>query len=148
MRRHVQTLLVAAAVLVAAACDEKLSTIAGPTPNLAPAFSSIQRDVFGAGDTSGRRACVACHTANGRTPSGGLNLDTPDAYDRLVRGASSRKPGAIFVIPGDPDNSYLVHKVEGRSDIVGGRMPFNGPYLSPGQTLILRRWIEIGAPRN
>jgi hypothetical protein len=52
------------------------------------------------------------------------------------------------VIPGDPDNSYIIHKVEGLSDIVGARMPFNGPYLSSGQILILRRWIEIGAPRN
>ena len=148
MRRYLHILLFAAAALAASACDEKLATIAGPTPNLAPTFSSIQRDVFGAGDSAGRRACIACHTTNGRTPSGGLNLDTPDAYNRLVNGPSSRKPGAILVIPGDPDNSYIIHKVEGASDIVGGRMPFNGPYLTSGQILILRRWIEIGAPRN
>ena len=148
MRRYIYGLLVGAAALTLSACDEKLSTIAGPTPNLSPTFSSIQRDVFGAGDSSGRRACIACHTANGRTPTGGLNLDTPDAYDRLVNGPSTRKAGAILVIPGDPDNSYIIHKVEGLSDIVGARMPFNGPYLSSGQILILRRWIEIGAPRN
>jgi hypothetical protein len=52
-------------------------------------------------------------------------------------------------VPSDPENSYLIHKVEGRAGIVGNRMPNNGPpYLSAGQILILKRWIEIGAPRN
>jgi mono/diheme cytochrome c family protein len=147
-RRHLYALLLGALALAASACDENLSTIAGPTPNLAPTFASIQRDVLGAGDPTGRRACIACHTANGRTPSGGLNLDGGDAYDRLVNAPSTRKAGAILVVPGDPEASYIVHKVEGRPGIVGGRMPFNGPYLTAGQILILKRWIEIGAPRN
>ena len=148
MRRNIQALLLGALALVASACDENLSSIAGPTPNLSPNFASIQRDVLGAGDPTGRRACISCHTANGRTPTGGLNLDTADAYDRLVNGPSTRKTGAILVVPFNPEASYIIHKVEGRPDIVGGRMPFNGPYLSAGQILILKRWIEIGAPRN
>ena len=37
---------------------------------------------------------------------------------------------------------------EGLPGIVGVRMPFNGPYLSDGQILIIKRWIETGAPRN
>ena len=61
----------------------------------------------------------------------------------------SCKAGAVRVIPGDPENSYIVHKVEGRPGIVGRRMPFSGePFLSAGQVLILKRWIELGAPRN
>lgn len=28
------------------ACDESLSKLAGPTPNLEPTFSSIQRDIM------------------------------------------------------------------------------------------------------
>ena len=148
MRRTIQALLFGAVVLAASACDEKLSTIAGPTPNLEPTFTSIQRDVFGARDLAGRPACISCHTANGRTPTGGLNLDSADVYDRLVNAPSIRKAGAILVVPGDPEASYIIHKVEGRPGIVGGRMPFNGPYLTAGQILILKRWIEIGAPRN
>jgi hypothetical protein len=55
----------------------------------------------------------------------------------------------VRVIPGDPENSYLIHKLEGRPDIVGARMPLpSGPYLSDGQMRIIRRWIEIGAPNN
>lgn len=148
MRRYVIAALFAAAALAAAGCDESLSTIAGPTPNLSPDFASIQRDVLGAADPSGRRACISCHTANGRTPSAGLNMDTSDVYDRLVNAPSRNKPGAILIVPGDPDNSYLVQKVKGTPGIAGARMPLNGPYLSDGQILILQRWIEIGAPRN
>jgi hypothetical protein len=52
-------------------------------------------------------------------------------------------------VPGDPESSYLVHKVDGRRGIVGNRMPNDGPpFLTDGQIQILERWIEIGAPRN
>ena len=133
----------------ATACDESLSTLAGPTPNLEPTFASIQSEVFESADSAGRTACIACHTNVGRNPSAGLNLTHDLAYDQLVNVPSRNKPGAIRVVPSDPENSYLIHKVEGRPGIAGNRMPNNGPpYLSAGQILILRRWIEIGAPRN
>jgi hypothetical protein len=136
-------------VVSATACDERLSTLAGPTPNLEPTFASIQSQVFETTDSAGRTACTNCHTNVGRNPSGGLNLTHDVAYDQLVNVPSRNKPGAIRVVPSDPENSYLIHNVEGRPGIVGNRMPNNGPpYLSSGQILILRRWIEIGAPRN
>jgi len=132
-----------------AACDEKLSTLAGPTPGLEPTFSSIQRDIFESTDSAGRSACTNCHTSTGRTPAGGINLIHDVAYDQLVNAPVRGRVGAIRVIPGDPDNSYLIQKLEGRADIVGRRMPFNGPpFLTDGQILIIRRWIAIGAPRN
>jgi len=134
--------------LALTACDEKLSTLAGPTPDLEPTFASVQANVFEKTDSAGRPACVNCHTNTGRNPSGGMNLNHDVAYDQLVNVASARKPGAIRVIPGDPDNSYIIHKIEGHPDIVGVRMPQRGPYLTDGQILIIRRWIAIGAPRN
>ena len=71
------------------------------------------------------------------------------AYDQIVNMPSAKKAGAIRVIPGDADNSYLVHKVEGLPDIIGVRMPYSGPpYLTDGQILILKRWIALGAPRD
>jgi hypothetical protein len=136
-------------VLVAsAACDEKLSTLAGPTPSLEPTFASVQAEVFEKTDSAGRRACVGCHTNTGRNPSGGMNLNHDTAYDQLINVPARGKPGAIRVIPGDAENSYIIHKIEGRAGIAGGRMPFNGPFLADGQILIIRRWIAIGAPRN
>jgi hypothetical protein len=149
MLRPIGILAVVAAACLFAACDEKLSNIAGPTPDLTPTFSSIQRDIFTAADSTGRPACTGCHTnANGRTPSGGMVLAGDQAYDQLVNFVSVRKPGAVRVIPGDPENSYIIQKIEGRPGIVGARMPLNGPYLSDGQILIIKRWIETGAPRN
>jgi hypothetical protein len=148
MRRYLTALGLAALALGGSACDEKLSTLAGPTPNLEPTFTSIQRDIFHATDSAGRAACVGCHTATGRTPSGGMNLDSAVAYDQIVNVPSRERPDLMRIAPGNPDASYLLHKIEGRSGITGRRMPFNPPYLKDGQILILRRWIEIGAPRN
>ena len=150
MHRRVLCLtLLIAATAAFAACDETLSSIAGPTPNLEPTFASLQSEIFENPDIAGRVACISCHTSTGRVPAGGLNLNHDVAYDSLVNVTSRLKPGAVRVIPGDPDNSYIVQKVEGRSGIVGLRMPFSGPpFLSDGQILILKRWIELGAPRN
>ena len=147
-----RTMLGAAAVvfgLAAASCDEKLSDLTGPTPNLQPTFASIQNEIFNTTDASGRLACTNCHSNVGRNPSGGLNLLSSLSYANLVGVASTGKPGAVRVIPGDPDSSYLLHKLEGKSDIVGVRMPRgNGPFLTDGQLLVIKRWIAIGAPNN
>ena len=141
--------LVVAAPLAIAACDEKLSDLTGPTPNLEPTFSSIQQEIFNTTDASGRLACTNCHSNVGRNPSGGLNLLSGLSYASLVGVSSTGKPGAVRVIPGDPDNSYIIHKLEGLSDIVGVRMPRgNGPFLTDGQILVIKRWIANGAPNN
>jgi hypothetical protein len=135
-----------AACLSAAACDEKLSDVAGPTPNLSPTFASIQREIF---QNTAPTGCVNCHTTVGRPPDAGMSLLPDRAYAALVGVPSAFKPGATRVIPGDPDNSYLVQKLEGHSGIVGLRMPFNGPpYLTDGQISIIREWIRRGAENN
>jgi len=147
--RNLICLLVFTVPLAIAACDEKLSDLTGPTPNLEPTFSSIQKEIFETTDSSGRLACTNCHSNLGRNPSGGMNLLSGISYANLVGVASTGKPGAIRVIPGDPDNSYIIHKLEGRSDIIGVRMPRgNGPYLTDGQILVIKRWIANGAPNN
>ena len=133
--------------LASAACGENLSDLTGPTPGLQPTFSSIQRDIFDTTDSSGHRACTQCHT--GRRPAGRMNLSPGAAYASLVGVASSAKAEAIRVIPGDPENSDLVHKLAGGPGIVGSRMPRIGPpSLTQGQMLVIRRWSELGAPNN
>lgn len=132
-----------------AGCDEKLSDIAGPSPGLQPTLSSIAQNVFASTDSSGRVACTQCHTNQGRTPAANLNLLPEVAHAQLVNVASIQKPGAVRVIPGDADNSYLVQKLEGHPGIVGQRMPRTaGPFLTEGQMLIIRRWINQGAQNN
>jgi hypothetical protein len=135
--------------LATLACDQPLTTLAGPTPDLTPTFSTIQRDIFESTDVAGRVACTNCHTSARGLPAGGLSLDHDAAYRNLVGVSSVAKPGRVRVVPGDPDGSYLVHKLEGGPDIAGRRMPFSGPpYLTDGQLLILRRWIQDGAANN
>jgi hypothetical protein len=140
---------VMAAALGAVSCDERLSDVTGPSPDLAPRFASIQKEIFETTDQAGRNACVNCHTtAGGRNPPMGLNLTSGFSYEALVNVPSREKPALMRVAPGDPENSYLIHKMEGRSGIVGLKMPFNGPpFLTDGQIMVVKRWIEIGAPR-
>lgn len=141
--------LVVSLALASAACDERLSDIAGPTPNLQPKLSSIQREIFNTPDRSGRLACIQCHTNVGRNPSAGLNLLEGQSFAALVGKPSIPKPGAILVVAGDPGNSYLIHKLEGASSIAGVRMPRGaGPFLTEGQISIIRRWIQLGAKND
>jgi hypothetical protein len=48
------------------------------------------------------------------------------------------------VEPGDPGNSYLVHKIEGRAAF-GGAMPLGLPALGADQIDLIRQWIAAGA---
>jgi hypothetical protein len=142
--RRASALLLVVAACGASACDEPLRDVTGPSPNLQPTFNSIQTEILQTTDLAGRSACLNCHTDQGRTPAANLNLRV-DPYAALVNVPSRLRPGAVLVVPGDPQSSYLIRKLEGR-DINGVRMPFNGPpYLTDGQILVIRRWIENGA---
>jgi hypothetical protein len=134
-------LLVVVAGLAMSACDEKLSDLTGPTPNLQPTFSSIQSEIL-------TQRCAGCHTDIGRPAPMGLVLLEGRAYGNLVGIAARGRAGLTRVVPGDPENSYLIHKIEGRGGISGQRMPFNGTPLTDGQILVIKRWIELGAPNN
>lgn len=141
----VKALFVVSLCAAASGCDEKLSSVTGPTPNLEPNIASIQGEIFTSSDSSGRTSCITCHTNVGRTPAANLNL-TGDAIRALVNVPSTQKSGSILVIPGDPANSYLVQKIKGAGGITGLRMPRNGPpYLTDGQVLVIERWIQLGA---
>lgn len=149
MRHAVHVLAAVAVVMMAAGCDESLRDFAGPTPDLEPTFSSIQRDIFSTTDSAGRAACTSCHNPSGALLANGLDLTGATAYGLLVNAASTGKPSAVRVVPGDPDASYLIQKLEGAPDIVGERMPrTGGPFLTPGQIAIIRRWIELGAAND
>lgn len=52
-----------------------------------------------------------------------------------------------FVVPGDPDASYVVHKLEGMA-ICGMRMPRGRTPLTTEQIGTIRTWIAEGARNN
>ena len=139
--------VLSAAALVSTGCDEQLKDLVAPSPNLTPTFASINQEIFLTTDLAGRTACVTCHTNVGRNPPANLNM-AGDAYAALVGVQSAQRPELRRVEPGNPEGSYLIHKLEGRPGIVGLQMPRTGPpNLSAGQLQVIKRWIEIGAPR-
>lgn len=106
---------------------------------LQPTLSSIQTNIFGP-----ICAQAGCHV--GASAQQGLMLDSVDnSFQDLVEIASTEAPSILRVDPGNPDNSYLVHKIEGRSTIVGAQMPLNQPALSGPQITAIRTWIQNGA---
>ena len=147
MRTHVVVkltlVLVGAAAVFATGCGSSSSPSAPSGQTNTVTFSTqIQQQIL-------NPACVACHTDDGRTPSSGLNLKTGVSIANLVNIASVGKAGAVRVIPGNPSGSYLIQKLEGAPDIVGLRMPRNGPpYLTTEQIALIRQWIQNGAPNN
>ena len=133
-----------AGAAMTAACGSSSSSPTTPTPPSGPSFATqIQAQIL-------TPACSSCHTDDGRNPSSQLNLkSTAVSYAQLVGIASVGKAGAVRVIPGNPSGSYLVQKLEGAADIVGLRMPRNGPpYLTDAQVALIRLWIQNGAPNN
>lgn len=89
-------------------------------------------------------AFSGCHA--GSSPEEGMNLSQNLAYADIVNVISSQQPGLKRVDPGQPDNSYLVRKIQGTAGIEGDRMPADGPpYLTTAQIDTIRLWITNGA---
>lgn len=106
-----------------------------------PTIEDIQAHVF-------TPICSRCH--HGALAPQGLHLDaTQTSYDNLVNVASQEAPQLKRVLPGDPNDSYIIHKVEGTQES-GNQMP-NGcpssePCLDHDTIAVIRQWIADGAP--
>jgi Bacterial Ig-like domain len=108
-----------------------------------PTLDELQASVF-----TPTCATSGCHSgpSGGPLPTG-MDLTSADAsFANLVGVASTQSPGLSRVAAGDPDNSYLVHKIEGTASS-GARMPFGGPPLSQALIDDIRQWIADGAAR-
>ena len=103
---------------------------------LTPDFKSIQDNVF-------TPICTKCHIGAGAPQ--GLQLDEAHSYALLVGVPSTEQPSVLRIKAGDPDNSYLVQKIEGAPSISGVRMPFGGPYLPQSTIDVIRTWVSNGA---
>ncbi len=120
-------------------------------PTAPVTFEGLFADVF-------QPSCVTgCHTEGGIWPQ--LDLSTVDkAFDSLTvpldpANRSMGCPTPPFVVPGKPEESYLVAKMGG-SEIsslavcgYGGTMPL-GQAVLQGGVLQVASWISAGAPRS
>ena len=84
-----------------------------------------------------------CHTAKWD-----VSLIEGEAYETLLGEGSAQQDALALVEPGEPELSYLWHKLAGTHLEVGGegeRMPKGGEPLTVAQIDLVRAWIELGA---
>lgn len=98
-------------------------------------FQSIQDNVF-------TPICTVCHAGAGAPQ--GLRLDAANSFSLLVNVPSTEVPSIVRIKPGDPNNSYLIQKIEGHAS-VGAQMPFGGPPLAADVIAAIRQWVSDGA---
>ena len=150
MKTIVRSLLVLVVAGLAACGDDPPTapttlptTPTTPTPpatgTLTATLSSIQREVF-------NPACVVHHGPS--AAEAGLDLSEGRSFENLVN-VPSTQVGIDLVTPSDAENSYLIHKLDGRAGIVGARMPIgSGGFLSDEAIDVIKQWIDQGARNN
>src|SRR5271154_1643729 len=96
-------------------------------------FQSIQDNVF-------TPICSKCHI--GASAPEGLQLDAAHSFNLLVGVPSAEEPNLLRVKPGDPDESYMVLKIEGAAGIEGNQMPSGETPLPQATIAAIRQWIS------
>lgn len=112
-----------------AGCSDLGDGSGSPGPAPEPSFQEDVRPILAA-------HCLQCHGAGGGY--GGLDLGSRAG---LLAGGF----GGPSVVPGQPDSSLLVERLE--TDNAALRMPPSGP-LTEAQIAVIREWITDGAPDN
>lgn len=143
LERALRTLLLPALALSLEGCFSE-------HPNL-PAGGEVSF----AGDVepifAGSCAFSGCHAgANANPAAKPMVLSAGQAYDNIVGVSAAELPTMQRVRPGQPDQSYLIHKLQGTHLSVGGsgaQMPLGTP-LAPATIDVIRRWVADGAARN
>jgi uncharacterized protein (TIGR03118 family) len=124
--------------------SSRILTVSVANTAAATTLTEIQQTVF-------TPRCVGCH--DGSQPAGGalpgsMDLRSGNSFASLVSVPSLEQPALMRVKPSDPDNSYVIHKLEGAPGISGARMPFGGPFLDQATIDQVKSWIASGAPNN
>ena len=119
-----------------------------------PTLSSIQQKIF-----TPSCSFASCH--GGNFPQSGVDLrDAQRSFDTMVNRRARRGsctpdagPPVLIVVPGDPDASQLMDKLERTSAELmaacqGGPMPRANRQLPPEARDAIRQWILDGALNN
>jgi hypothetical protein len=96
--------------------------------------------------------CVLCHDkSKASLPSyPALSLVQSDSRAALVNRPALETCGGIYVVPGQPQQSYLIHKLSDNPPCEGVRMPapfeiIKPPPLSAAELAAIAGWISAGA---
>lgn len=87
-----------------------------------------------------------CHTGSDALSS--LSLSPSAAYAALVDAPSDGCEGRVRVVPGNPDESYLIEKVVEGEVCVGKKMPMFAETLPDDALRKVSAWICAGAPND
>ena len=93
--------------------------------------------------------CTGCH--GGAMPQANMNLEASVAYGNIVDVPSGELGTMDRIEPGDPLQSYLIHKLRGTQLSVGGsggQMPLGMTPLPDATIAIIRAWTQEGAQNN
>ena len=117
-----------------AGSDAKTET--GDTTDDTPAsFAQIRAEVLVPSCGFG-----SCHGS----AAGGLQIDEDMTTDALIDVPSTALDGAVLVIPGDADGSYLMAKLLDADGIDGDVMPPSGA-MTAQRIAMVSDWIAAGA---
>ena len=136
----------AALVASAWACTDFEAPEAEVLPDvlvLDPMFERDIQPIFTA-----RCATASCH--NLATQQLGLNLQAGYAYDEIVNEDSPTSHDMPYVLPFNPDSSWLVRMIQAdpaRRFFVE-RMPLGRAPLTDNQIATIVLWVGRGAPRD
>jgi hypothetical protein len=144
--RRTATTAIATAVVVSLACAGDGTGVDNGNGGDTVTFAGDVQPIL-----SANCAFSGCHATSDIKPSGKpMNLSVGQAYANTVNVESLELAGMDRIEPGDPDESYLVHKIQGTQADVGGgggRMPLGGQ-LSAAEIETIRSWIATGAANN
>ena len=108
-----------------------------PAKKLEPAFSSISEKIF-----VKKCSLYTCHSSAFYDKSGNLDLSGKNTYINLINIPSSTFPEIIRILPGKPDESLLMQRLEGKIII---SVPLERNCVTKKEIETIRKWIENGA---
>ena len=111
-----------------------------PAPPVGPTFTQVQ-EVF-----TGNCAFSGCHA--GPNPAANQSLEAGVAFEMIVGVASVQQSNLSRIEPNNPNDSYLIRKLEGGPNISGSQMPLGGSPLPQSTIDLIRDWISAGALNN
>lgn len=95
--------------------------------------------------TAGGCLSSACHS--GPFPSSGYDLRTHATG--FQSGDVARRISMCAIVPGDPENSFLIEKLRSDDPVGGGyRMPMEREPLTEEEITMIETWIREGAQNN
>ena len=151
MKRNLTRLCLVAASVLVAACRSRPSNQSPPAAH--PSFHADIEPVLA-------RYCASAEGCHGERPTHSVSLDLRpgQSYAALLSAPAKTRAGAVRVLPGAPERSFLIDKLVGPLAFGEGKpMPLDPETGAPLETSplpaafidgVLKPWISRGAPRD